>query len=265
MKYTINSFFLVFLMAIGISLHAQDYNEFNIPLSKPSEKGTLVVDIKNGSVTVKGTPRKDVLVKYRSTESESIKMQDAGNGLKKLSGGLTNLEIYEEDNEVQVESNNWSRGIEVIIEAPQNMNMQLGSYNNGKIIVENVSGELELENYNGPITAKSISGSVVANTYNGDILITFTKITPDTPMSFTTYNGKVDLTLPASTKASVKARSDYGDIYTGFDMTFTKPKPQVQKGSKRLYIDGWVTGTINGGGPEFSMQNYHGDIFIRKQ
>ncbi|MEN0004357.1 MAG: DUF4097 family beta strand repeat-containing protein [Bacteroidota bacterium] len=264
MKYSNIIWMVVILLFGSLAVQAQADSEFTIPLTSPDKKGKLEVDIKSGSITVKCTPRKDILIKYESLSSSEVKMEKASNGLKKINGGITNLEVYEEDNMVSIESDNWNKGVNLYIETPQNMDMELSAYNNGDVSLEGAVGNIEIENYNGSITAKDISGTLIADTYNGDIKVSFLKLTPDIPLAFTTYNGNVDLTLPAATKASVKVRSNYGDIFTGFDMQFTKPKPQVQKEKRKMYIDGWFTGDINGGGPEFRMENYHGDIYIRK-
>jgi DUF4097 and DUF4098 domain-containing protein YvlB len=128
---------------------------------------------------------------------------------------------------------------------------------------------MELTNYNGEITALNISGSVIATTYNGEIKVTFDKVTENTPMSYVTYNGDVDLTFPATFKASVKMKSEQGEIYTGFEMNVVSTGPkQVEdkkKGAYRIVIDDWKKGDINGGGPEVTVKTNNGDIFLRKK
>ncbi len=60
-----------------------------------------------------------------------------------------------------------------------------------------------------------------------------------------------------------------GDIYTGFDVTITSSGPVQQKdtkyGSFKLVVDEWKRAEVNGGGPEFTMKNYNGDIYVRKK
>ena len=113
----------------------------------------------------------------------------------------------------------------------------------------------------------NISGSTVASTYNGIIKVLLNKVTPDTPMSFTTYNGNVDITMPATTKGNLKLKSAGGDIYSGFDMQVSDSEPvqkkDESKGVYRVYLDDWTRATINGGGPDITMKNNNGDIYIR--
>ena len=48
-------------------------------------------------------------------------------------------------------------------------------------------------------------GSVIANTTNGDVVIELFEVHADTPMSFSSWNGDVQVTLPASVERSPHA------------------------------------------------------------
>ena len=126
---------------------------------------------------------------------------------------------------------------------------------------------MEVSNVNGPITFTDVSGSVLCNTVNGDIIANFKKVTANEPMAFVTLNGNVDVTFPSGIKASAKMKSDRGEIYTDFDMTMTKSKPEPRSSGKKyeISINSWVYGDINGGGPEYTFKNMNGDILIRKK
>jgi hypothetical protein len=249
---------------------AQDKGEIVIPLSNPGASCSLKVDIKRGSINVQGTDRKDVLVKYEAMESkEKSKSSSSKDGLQKISSGSLDLEARESNNQVIVDSDSWNKGLNLTIEVPKNINLNLDTYNGGDIYVNNITGEVILENYNGEITAKGISGSVSADTYNGKLIVELLAVTADTPMSFNTYNGDVDITFPASFKGDLKMKTNQGEIYSGFEMSMVKSDPVKKNDSKtgtyKVYLDDWVRGKINGGGPEITMKNYNGDIYLRKQ
>ena len=87
-------------------------------------------------------------------------------------------------------------------------------------------------------------------------------------MSFTNYRGDIDVTFPGATRATVKMKSNQGDIYSDFDISI-KPSPQKvdkskEKGGRYRVSFDYIYGTINGGGPEYLFKTYQGDIFIRK-
>ncbi len=264
---------VIAVLLITSAAWSQDSGQLRIPLTNPDQPGKLRVDINSGSITVRGSDVKEVIVNYVSTErkvKEKAKDSSSGtSGLTKVSSSTMDLEASEKDNFVRVESDSWNQGVDLDIEVPKNFDLQLEGYNNGFILVNNITGEIEAEHYNGKITMENISGSVVAETYNGGITITYNKVTPDTPMAYSTYNGHVDLTFPPSTKLSFKMKSKQGDIYEGFGMVITQDKASAQtdrskSGVYKVKVDTWVKGDINGGGAEVTIQSYNGNIYLRK-
>jgi len=263
----------IILITIGMSLMAssaagQDKNEFAVPLSDPAKRGKIRAVINNGSITVKGTARKDVLVKY-SADEEDDDHEDTKDGLRRIGGGGLDLEVTENGNTVSVNSGTWNDRLNIEIEVPAGTDIEAKTHNGGDILVTNIQGELELTNHNGEITASNISGAVIATTYNGEIKITFDKVKDDTPMSYTTYNGDVDITFPATMKGTLKMKTERGDIYSDFDVAFKNTGPVQKKDTKggvyKVVVDEWKRGDINGGGPEITLRNYNGDIFVRRK
>ncbi|GHN01744.1 hypothetical protein WSM22_32330 [Cytophagales bacterium WSM2-2] len=267
---------VVLVMLMSAVVRAQDSGEFTVPFSNPAGAMKVIVDIKTGSIKVKGTARKDVLVKYSSEKDEDDDRHDkhdkdsksTRDGLKKISSGTMNLEASEFQNTIKVTSDNWSARIEVEVEVPSTINARIKTYNDGDIDVNNITGIVELINYNGAITATGISGTVVAETYNGDIKISYDKLTPDTPLSYANYNGDIDLTFPGSLKANFKMKTKQGEIYSGFDAQVQKSAPvqtESKSGVYKVQIDDWVKVNVNGGGPEISIQTHNGDVYLRKK
>lgn len=260
---------LVWLI-VGITTltYAQTSGEFPVPLSDPAKRGKLKAHLNYGSITIKGTARKDVLVKYASLSEKTSKNSEK-DGLKRISGGTMDLEVSENSNNVKVQSGSWNNKMDLVIEVPTGFDVKVSSYNDGDIVVSNVEGEVEITTYNGEITAESISGSVVATTYNGEIRVTFNQVKEGIPMSFSTYNGDIDITFPINLKASFKMKTEQGEILSGFDMKMLESGPVQKKDTKsgtyKVVIDEWVKGEVNGGGPEISMRNYNGDVIIRKK
>jgi len=82
-------------------------------------------------------------------------------------------------------------------------------------------------------------------------------------------NGKVDVTLPSNLKATLKMRSDNGDIFTDFDVQL-RPAPAdsntgARKGGRyRVEVNRAIYGAVNGGGPEIELRTFNGSVFLRK-
>jgi hypothetical protein len=247
-----------------------------VPLSDPSRPGSLEIDIVTGNITVKGTNRRDVLIEARSTGNGRLprpRTQDAPPppGLRRLTQN-TPFSVDEDKNTVSIDVDSPTRSVDFTIEVPLRTNLDLETVM-GSVSVEGVDGELEIESVNGAVTLTSVGGSVVAHTVNGKLVATVARTTPQQPMAFTSLNGSVDVTLPAAVKANLKLRSDQGDVYTDFDLQplrqdASNPNPDVdigRNGRRRVVdVNNAIYGSINGGGPDFEMRTYNGNIYVRK-
>ena len=148
--------------------------------------------------------------------------------------------------------------------------MKLSITNGDNLVVQGVDGEIEATNTNGNISLTDVSGSVIAHSTNGKVVATLKRVTPQKPMAFTSLNDNIDVTLPSDTKANLKLKAENGDVWTDFDIQI-KPNaaPAIQdtrnKGGRiRIQVDKSVLGTINGGGPDFELRTFNGNVYIRK-
>ncbi|PSR55542.1 hypothetical protein AHMF7605_19530 [Adhaeribacter arboris] len=255
---------------------AQNENKnLTVALSKPGQPGSLKVDLLNGSIKVTAHSGKDVIIGYsgRGNDDDDDRKRDrqndaTANGLRRIPNNNFGLEASEENNQVVVRTNSFNRDIDLDIKVPRDFSVKLSTLNNGKIIVEGVNGELEISNLNDDIRLTDVSGSVVANTLNGDLQVSLRKITPNVPMAFSSMNGKIDVALPANAKFATKMKADNGEIYSDFEMNFSKGDKEKEMmkvgGNKNMKLDKWLYGLVNGGGPEFMFKNFNGNIYIRK-
>jgi hypothetical protein len=239
-----------------------------VPFSDPSRPGTLKVHVLNGSITVRGGAAKQVTVEGRGRGEETGRSNPPPAGMRRLTqrSGFT---VEEEANTMSIGSANLNRSIDLDIQVPVRTNLNVSTVNNGTVIVEGVDGDLEVNNVNGPITLTNVAGSVVAHSVNGKVQVTMTRVTAQKAMAFTSLNGAVDVTLPGATRADVRLRSDRGDVYTDFDLQMktpaaAAPSPNRRDGRYRIEIDHSIYGSMNGGGPEFELRTFNGDVFLRK-
>ncbi len=247
-------------------LQEQASQEFEIPLSKPGERGFLDLATRNGRLTVSaydGPTVKVKVIKY----GKKVEQNKSQNGLRLISNGGFSFDASENNNRVKIDSDGWNTRVDFVVKVPRNFDLKLDTYNNGHIEVEGIDGELDLESYNGPITLLNISGSASASTYNGAIKATFSSVTADVPMNFDTYNGDVDISVPAGTKFNTKMKTNR-DIFTDFEsFSLSEEQPSRSQNGERgfnIKFDNWVQGRLNGGGAEVTMKTRNGNIYIRK-
>ncbi len=257
---------VVYLLAFGLA-NAQS-EPVTIPLSKPGQPGTLTVELVSGSITVQGYEGKEVIVRTSGTDEDEDDKPRTKDGLRRITNNGFELEAIEENNSVYIKTRRPNRPSDLEIQVPINFSVKARTVNNGTVRIENVQGEVEANNVNGSIYLTDISGSAVANTVNGKLVAVFRQVTPDTPMSFTSLNGDIDVTFPAATKMSARIKTLNGEIYTDFEMNVTTTGNRETSRSGGMYkvkLDNQINGTVNGGGPEMYFKNHNGDIYIRKK
>jgi hypothetical protein len=263
--------FLLFAASAAFSQDAQP-DRVTVPFSDPSRPKTLRVNLINGGITVKGYEGKDAIVEARPIgESGKHRRAERSDGLKRIDMAGTGLVVEESENILKVGTRSINEDMQLNIQVPYNTSLKLSTVNGGDVIVDHITGDVEIQDTNGKVTATHISGTAVVNALNGKVLVTFDKISGDKPMSFGSLNGDIDVTLPADVKAKVKLKSDNGAVYSDFDiqMDASARKPIVQDsqsghGKYRVQFDKAMFGLINGGGPEMQLTTFNGNIYIRK-
>jgi DUF4097 and DUF4098 domain-containing protein YvlB len=260
----------IVLLGAGFATTASAQDDTQVvPFSDPSRIGKVEVQLLSGSITVRGENRRDVAVVLQSgTPGRPQVERPAPAGMRRLTQ-TPSFTISEERNEIKIESASMGKGEgSVEIRVPLKTNLKLGSVNGGTVTVENVEGDLEIQNVNGPVSLNNVAGSVVANSVNGGVTARLTRVTADKAMAFTSFNGKVDVTLPPSIKANLKMRSDQGDIFTDFDVALRqggeKPNPTRDGGRYRIEVNRAIYGSVNGGGPEIELRTFNGSVYLRK-
>lgn len=289
------------LLLGGVARAQSTPTQLTVPFSDPSRPGTVKVNALSGSISVTAGAGRDVVVTttrggrdrdaQRERERAAVRerrerpMDDdpSAAGLRRLTppAGVT---ADEENNVVTISSPVMGGAVHLAIQVPAATSVVLRAVNGGDVSVEGVSGSIEVNNVNGSIRLADVAGPVIAHATNGGVTATLRQVAAGKPMAFTSFNGKVDVTLPATTKASLKLRSDRGDVYTDFDVQPTPGAPRTQppdagdnsrarrgdrpdptdKAKYRMLPDRSIYGTVNGGGPDFELRTFNGNVYLRK-
>jgi hypothetical protein len=254
------------------------------------------VNVMSGSIAVRVGPGRDVVVattavergrddRARNTRDRSG--ADPADGLHRLTppGGV---DIEEENNTVSISAPVLAGPMNVTIQVPAATSLVLRAVTGGEVTVDGVSGSIEVLNVNGSIRLTDVGGPVVAHATNGTVAVTLRQLAAGKPMSFTSFNGNVDVTLPGPSRANLKMRSGRGDVYTDFDVQLTPAPAGARAGDQRhddsrssgqdnraagdskdkpkyrLEMERSIYGTINGGGPDFELRTFNGNVYLRK-
>lgn len=259
--------FLLGLPLVVLASQVRAQEQIAVPLTNSGEPGSLHADVIRGSISVSGYGGEEVLISYNGEGKESGR-QVTKDGLRRISNNAAGFEVTEDDNKVEISGASPLQSLELQISVPRNFALYLSTVN-GTLMVENVNGEMDLSNVNGEVTLRNVGGSALVNTVNGDIKATFTQVSANKPMAFSNLNGDIDVTLPADAEVTAKMKSDWGEVYTDFDMNIQsssgkKVRTSSNGGTYNISVNNWIMGNINGGGPEYLFKSLRGDIYIRK-
>lgn len=292
-----SQFVLFLLVATGLTVIAQESASERavVSFSNPAKPGTVEVGLGEGSISVRGYEGKDVIIEARwrerllskrtlepevpeteikeKTEEEKAREKaeaEKTKGMKAIEAESTGLTVEEEENVIRVSVEHGRRAVDLTIQVPFSTSLRLSCHDEGGVTVERVDGEIEVESGDGPIMLTNVSGPVVADSSDGEIRAVFGKVTPGRPMSFSSTDGDIDITLPFDARASLKLKTEEGKIYTDFDLKLTPSQQKreederKQGGSYRVSFEKVTLGLINGGGVEIQLTTYEGNIYIRK-
>src|SRR6185503_17866555 len=154
-------------------------DRITVPFSDPERPGTLRINLLDGTVTIKGTNRRDVLFVPNSQDArEALRRRQPAEpppGMRRLTqpGGFG---VEERDNEMSLSSGP-NRELNLGIEVPIRTRLRVSSVD-GSISVDGVDSEIEINTVDGGITLTNVGGSVVAHAVDGNIAATIVRVTP---------------------------------------------------------------------------------------
>src|ERR1700723_2454698 len=185
----------------------------SVTLSDPARPALVKAGLIDGGITVKVYEGKEVIVEARARNHESARQES---GPKPISIATTGLTVEEENNQVNINTESYSRAIDLTISVPVHTSLHLRAVNDGDIVVTGVDGEMDIDNVNGSVTLNNIAASAVAHALNGRLL------------------------------------SARGEVFSDFDvqMQASSAQPTVEDsrghgGKYRVKIDKTVRGSIN--------------------
>ena len=205
-------------MTGALVLAQSDANRITVPFSDPSRPGTVNVSLFQGGIAVRAGTGRDVIVMSEGRVANSREQPTGkGTGLRRLNQPA-GLSVTEENNVMTISSGRLLGGGDIDLQVPARTNLKLSTVNGDEIVVERIEGDIEVTAVNGSVMLTDIAGAAVVHSTNGEVKVTLRQLTPQKPMSFTSFNGDVDVTLPSNTKANLKMRTDHGEVLTDFDV-----------------------------------------------
>ena len=261
------SFFSLLILAGPVQ--AQD--QIAVPLSNPGQPGQLKLNLVLGSLVVTGHDGNEVIIRADGQELADDRQDqdhDIRNGLRRITGSSSGFEVNEHNNNVTISGVNPFQNVKFEILVPYEFSLDLTVVHGGDLTVENINGNMVIKHVNGNVILTEVGGSALINTVNGNIKAMFHSVEADKPMAFSSVNGDIDVSLPANTGFTAKMRTEWGDVFTDFDMNIRKGdnvNVLPRSTGYRVEVNNWIEGEINEGGPEYLIKTLRGDIYLRKR
>ena len=294
-----NSVTCAVALLVSMTMFAADglaQPEITIQFSDPSRPGTVTTSHWQGDITVTGYDGEHVVVSTanRINGLDEEKVPERAQGLRRIGGAGMN--ITERNNVITIESHAlMGHTRDLTVRVPRDTSLQLAT-TTGEMRITAVDGEVEVQTMAGDIHLTDVSGPTVVHAQDGDVVGTFTSVTGDMPISVSTLNGEIDLTLSSSADATLVINTSQGDIYSDFDVSLETrstdgniivgpvirfPVPPSPQNSWISFIPNrdrlrglapffhgetsqTLFGDINDGGARVSLHTFNGNIYIRR-
>jgi hypothetical protein len=240
-----------------------------VPLTRPDRPGRFILERHQGSISIKGYEGNVVIIKalLRCSTGAAASDRDA-EGLKPVSATAIQLDAREVDNVITIDAHSRNKSIDLDILVPFRFALKLGVLDDGDVIVDGLTGDVEVDNPYGRVRLDRLTGSANITTVDGDITARFLGVKGGVPLALTSVHGKVDVAFPADVDLTVRVKSDAAMVYSDFDIAVAKRKsraePAGEPGVTKIILDEWTTGRIGRGGTDVLLQSYDGNIYIRK-
>jgi len=259
-------------------VRGQYYSDrITVPLRDPGRPSHLKISLNTGSISIKGYEGKNIIVEARLRYYPEQQPEKRGN-LWRIPYGGTGLVAEEDDNVVTVRAGtsigsryvDFSRTVDVIIQTPRRTSINVKTTNLGDITIEDISGELVVSNENGAVRLDRVSGSATVAVLNGSISATFVEVDSANAMSFSLLDGTIDVSFPPNLKALFIVRSDWGELYSDFNLEAIQRFETKAEGNHGWGKWNWmhsgktIKGWVNGGGQEIQFNNFNGNTVVRK-
>jgi hypothetical protein len=230
---------VVVLVCIAYATSFAQTKPYKVAFSGQGKKVQIVVQ--QASVNVQGVDGNEVTIEQTGENRKELPKE--ADGLRLITGGVVDntgvgasAEVEGNILKINIPKNRYT-GV-LTIKVPKALDLTViesQNWNEQKIVISDIAGEIELKTNNSKAYLNDITGPLVANTGHGKIFVVYSKLSQGSPSSISA-SGAIDVTLPADSKANLKVRSYYGDLFTDWDIAATKKetKSLASSGTKTI-------------------------------
>jgi DUF4097 and DUF4098 domain-containing protein YvlB len=235
------------LMALGfaVTASAQVTEDFHRTVAV-SSNGRVSLENINGNVTITGWERDEVQIDAVKKAGNQQKLDEARIEVDASSDSVRIRTRYPEGH-----TNNNPAHVTYELHVPRAARLDGINLVNGSLDVQRVSGEINASLVNGKANIHDLAGRAKVSSVNGAINAYYRSLDNVRELELKSVNGSIDLGLPSSPNADVRASTVNGGITTDFPL-------QVQGKFMGKHLDG----KLGNGGTRIELSNVNGSIKI---
>ena len=232
-------------LLLAVPTYAEVTQDFHrtVPLSA---NGRISVDNINGNVEVTGWDQNEVQIDAVKSARDQQKLDEASIEVNTTADSVEIRTRYPEGH-----TNNNPASVHYQLHVPQNARIDRINLVNGSLTVQKVSGEVNANLINGKLRVDNLAGRAELSSVNGGIQANYASLNNVNEIRLKSVNGSIELGLPDSPNAEIKASTVSGGIKTDFPL-------QVQGG----YVGKNLNGTLGSGGTRIQLSNVNGSIHV---
>ncbi|MEM9835375.1 MAG: hypothetical protein AAF828_02665 [Bacteroidota bacterium] len=117
---------------------------------------------------------------------------------------------------------------------------------------------IDVETEYGSIVAEDVPGLRKAYAHYGSVEVSFASTAQVPTMNLHSHYGAVDVTLPSAQNASLDLTTEYGELFTDFDISIDKDASEEEDFLQK------VVGQLGRGGAEISCRAPYGNVYLRQ-
>ncbi|HVT04712.1 MAG TPA: hypothetical protein VHL58_15220 [Thermoanaerobaculia bacterium] len=221
----------------------------NFPIAM---NGALWIDDSNGSVSVTGADRSDILIEattiVRAADDDALAVAKtqaqlffAGDQTKRVAKAV-----------IPEANNRWVISVNYVIQVPRTISLNIVGGTDDKVQVSNVFGPLFVRTVGGTIELHDALGGLDIDSANANIFVYYSN-PPRVPSKIASLNGSIELHVPQNGGVAWLADTLNGDILSAIDV----PGRFVPRVNGHVY-----RGSVGSGGPLIQTRTITGRIYL---
>jgi|GEM_PF-189928 len=221
-----------------------------------SAEGRVTLHNVSGTVKITGWDRNEVRVDAVKRAERRERLAEAEIKVESTADSIRIWTKYPDDSDTSSSkkdrSNDWA-SVDYNVTVPRAARLDSIALVSGALEITGISGDVRASTVSGQLKARGLVGEARLSSVSGTLDATFDRLTETKPITLSSVNGAILLTLPSDAQAQLRANTLSGPITSDFGLD------AQQTG----YVGHQLYGQLGKGGVSIRLHSVNGSIGIR--